>query len=128
MEDSDSKVYQSAKSVVYNSFLETPEAKAVKVMRLSDPDFDIYVMELELSRLVRNMLDKALNSDIEYVKKGTEGSALEYLSKISALQVMNLEAYRSVRSFLRRSAVIWDLISRTSPFRSSATRLRRNTR
>ena len=83
LEDSDSKMYQSAKSAVYNSFLETPEAKAVKIMRQSDPDFDIYVMELELTGIVRKVLDKALQSDLDYVKKTAEGSALEYLSHVN---------------------------------------------
>ena len=61
-----------------NSFLETAEAKAIKLMRLSDPDFDIYSMELEMSHIAKKIFEKYLEMDADYIKGVTSGQALDY--------------------------------------------------
>lgn len=92
LEDSESKVYQSAKEVVYSSLLETPEAKAVKVMRQSDPDFDIYVMELDLSDIIKEIFNRFLNNDEQYLKGVIDGSGHGFFNKVvKALGEQNLK-------------------------------------
>ena len=81
LDESESKVYQSAKDMVNTSLLETAEAKAVKVMRESDPDFDIHAMETEMPKIAKVIFEKFLEADEEYLKNVLSGSAHHWFNE-----------------------------------------------
>ena len=72
-----------------NSFLETAEAKAIKLMRLSDPDFDIYSMELEMSHIAKKIFEKFLEMDADYIKGVTSGQALDYFMRVTSYSIVS---------------------------------------
>lgn len=79
LDDADIRAYQKAKEYMSSSVMETPEAKAIRHMRQWDPEFDIYVMELELPAIMKPFFEKYLVLDKDYVGGVASTQILEYM-------------------------------------------------
>ena len=82
IEESDSTALHKAKDIVRETFSETTEAKASRLMQQCDPDFNIYSMESELEDHIRNLFYHIFVNDSNYVKGVVGGQAKEYFERL----------------------------------------------
>ena len=81
LDSSENKVYHKSKEYITEAMMETDTAKAVKIMRMYDPEFDIYALESELEYIFPIFYSRYLSDDLDYIKKICEGQALKYFSE-----------------------------------------------
>ncbi|CAG9332004.1 unnamed protein product [Blepharisma stoltei] len=98
---SDSRLVQSGRELLSQAAVESAQAKAVKVFRAYDPDFDIYQLENDLEHIVVDFYQQFLDLNKEYVQKITEGPAREFLMKILANKSEGLDYKQEVYEVTR---------------------------
>jgi import inner membrane translocase subunit TIM44 len=78
IDDSENPIVQRAREEAAKLRWETEQAKAIRVVRLIDPNFDIYETENELEQIIRDVYESHLSEDLDYVQSVTFGQAQSY--------------------------------------------------
>ena len=89
IEDSNIGVVNTAKSLIRENLTETPDSRALRIMRQHDPDFDLFGMVDELPIFVHDLFNKVLAGDKEYMDGVCFGQAREHLNSFSASYASN---------------------------------------
>jgi hypothetical protein len=78
LDDSENKIYHSAKDALSGSLLETTNAKAARILKLYDPDFNLFSMEEKFPIFLKDLLLKMAQSDAQYIKSVCSDQALSF--------------------------------------------------
>ena len=107
IEDSNIGVVNTAKSIIRENLTETPDSRALRIMRQHDPDFDLFGMVDELPIFVNDLFNKVLGGDKEYMDGVCFGQAREHLGSFLSLYTPNStkENQSRVLSILRTTFI-----------------------
>lgn len=88
MENSDTGIISSTKEMLSRATQGSQQSRAVKTIRETvDPEFDVYEFESDLEDMIKDLLDKLNEGDMEYIRKVVLGQALHFFN--SRLKLFN---------------------------------------
>jgi hypothetical protein len=88
IENSDTGIISSTKEMLSRATQGSQQSRAVKTIRETvDPEFDVYEFESDLEDMIKDLLEKLNDGDMEYIRKVVLGQALNFFN--SRLDLFN---------------------------------------
>lgn len=81
IESSDTGIISSTKEILSRATQGSQQARAVKTIRETvDPEFDVYEFESDLEDMIKDLLEKLNEGDMEYIRKVVLGQAVHFFN------------------------------------------------